>query len=658
MSAISLGWSELRRLTAGRLPMVAVLALALIPTLYGGLYLFANGDPYASLHRVPAAIVLADTGATQHGAAVNFGRGVATSLEDGGGFGWTETDEATAQDGVRTGVYDAALIIGADFSTDLVSAGNLAPEQASLTLVTNDANNYLARTIADQITERVRASIATQVGTEAATGFLDGFVSIHSSVTTAADGAGTLADGAASLRDGASAVHDGAASVSAGATSLAGGTSALATGTRSLADGLGALRTQTDGLPAQTATLAAGAAQVAGGTRAVAAAGDTAAAAATSLATGLAATRTQLSVDLLAAGLSEAQVQAALAHLDAFEDPLAGAATRAAGTAQQLDALAAGAQQVADGTSALATATPGLSAAVGTAAEGGAATASGAAAVATGAGTLAGGASSLATGAERETTGAASLATGASDLRAALTSGLSSIPNPDAATVSSTAATIGDPVAVHGDALSAAGSYGAGLAPFFLSLSAWIGAYVLFLLVTPMSHRALAAGRSALRTALGGWLTPALIGVVQMAAMFTVVKVALRIEPAHPWPTALFLVLISVTFVAILQTLNVWFGAIGQFLGLVLMLTQLVTAGGTFPWQTLPEPLTFLHGFLPMSYAVQGLRQLLYGGDLALAVRDGAVLVAFFAGSLALTTWAARRRRVWTAIRLQPELVL
>jgi putative membrane protein len=137
-----------------------------------------------------------------------------------------------------------------------------------------------------------------------------------------------------------------------------------------------------------------------------------------------------------------------------------------------------------------------------------------------------------------------------------------------------------------------------------------------------------------------------------------VVRLALDIEPVHPWLTALFLVLISVTFVAILQALNVWFGAVGQFLGLVLMLTQLVTAGGTFPWQTLPEPLNSLHWVLPMSYGVDGLRQLLYGGNLALGVRDSAVLAGFLIGSLAVTTWAARRRRVWTANRLQPELVL
>src|SRR5439155_146348 len=85
-----------------------------------------------------------------------------------------------------------------------------------------------------------------------------------------------------------------------------------------------------------------------------------------------------------------------------------------------------------------------------------------------------------------------------------LNAGLGQIPHPDDATRQATAKTIGDPLAVRTVADATAGSYGAGLAPFFLGLATWIGAFVLFLLVRPLSTRALATGRSALRTALAG----------------------------------------------------------------------------------------------------------------------------------------------------------
>ena len=51
MTAVRLALSELRRLTAGRLPKLAVVALLLVPVLYGGLYLYANHDPYGASTR-------------------------------------------------------------------------------------------------------------------------------------------------------------------------------------------------------------------------------------------------------------------------------------------------------------------------------------------------------------------------------------------------------------------------------------------------------------------------------------------------------------------------------------------------------------------------------------------------------------------------------
>ena len=63
MTSFRIAFTELRRITAGRLPRLAVLAMIVIPTLYAGLYLYANHDPYGGLSRVPAALVVDDTGA-------------------------------------------------------------------------------------------------------------------------------------------------------------------------------------------------------------------------------------------------------------------------------------------------------------------------------------------------------------------------------------------------------------------------------------------------------------------------------------------------------------------------------------------------------------------------------------------------------------------
>jgi putative membrane protein len=53
---------------------------------------------------------------------------------------------------------------------------------------------------------------------------------------------------------------------------------------------------------------------------------------------------------------------------------------------------------------------------------------------------------------------------------------------------------------------------------------------------------------------------------------------------------------------------------------------QLVSAGGTFPWQTFPTPLSALHHVLPMGYAVDAIRRLMYGGPVTPVAGDVAVL--------------------------------
>jgi len=694
---LRLAGSELRRLAAGLLPRLALVALVVIPSLYSGLYLFANEDPYGRLHEVPAALVVEDRGAATTDAAtgstrrVDYGDQVADRLLDGdAGFDWVRTTQRDAELGVRSGRFDAALIVGRSFSADLVSSADYRPQRASLTLVTNDANNYLATTIADTIVGDVRDAIATQVGTQAADMFLQGFGSIHTDLSAAVQGATELVDGAdrlvsgsGQLVDGTSRLAAGASQAAAGASELASGASALpsaadrlAAGASSLSGGLDTLRSGTRALPDQTRELATGAQEVAGGVAEVATVTRDAASVVAGASRDLQGGRTALANQLGALVDAERLTQQEADEILRLAGDAAGAVEQLSAALGQasgrVDQLSAGAAEVATGASQLAEAAPALSGGIASAAAGGQRLAAGTAQLDSAASTLVGdlralergtaevssGATELATASSTLDQGATELGAGVTELRDRLQEGLGAIPDLDAETERATAETIGNPVQVAKDELARAGSYGAGLAPFFMSLATWIGGYVLFLLVVPLSSRALAAGGPAWQTVLGGWLPGALLGAGQVVLMYLLVTYALDITPVHGGATLALLLIASATFIAILQALNVWFGAVGEFLGLVLMLVQLVTAGGTFPWQTIPEPLLSLHRVLPMSYTVEGLRQTLYGGDLATAASYAGILLVVFVLALTATVWAARRKRVWTPTSLQPELVL
>ncbi|MEI7058782.1 YhgE/Pip domain-containing protein [Nocardioides sp. CCNWLW239] len=617
MNSLRIALTELRRITAGRLAKLVIVALVLVPTLYAGLYLYANHDPYANFDELPAALVVEDTGATTtDGTEVDAGREVADNLLESGDFDWTETSAAEAEEGVREGDYYFALRIPAGFSKTLTGAERLDPEQAQIQVITNDANSYLSTTIATNVTDKVRDAIASEVSEQAAASFLLGISDLRSGLVKAADGAAKLEKGAVELRDGAG---------------------KLATGAGDLEDGLTTIETKVADLPADTRELATGARKVADGNGEIAAAGQRAATAVDDAVAEYASNRDDLEARLEAIGLDEQQRAEVLAIYDRGSAPLDRVDQRVGGVSDQLDQLADGADQVADGNEQLADAMPDLVSGISQAADG---------------------AGDLSTGATQLRDGAAKLATGAGDLKKGLQDGAEQAPATNDELRDAIASTIADPVAIDSVSEAKASSYGAGLAPFFLALGAWIGGYVLFLLVRPISTRALAANQTPLRIALGGWLTPALIGVAQMVVVLVVVGLAVDITPVNWLGTMGFLLLVSATFIAIVHMLNALLGAPGQFLGLVLMVAQLVTAGGTFPWQTIPEPLHGLHHILPMSYAVDGLRQLMYGGMSGRVVTDALVLVAFLVGALLVTSYGARRQRVWTPKRVRPEIVL
>jgi len=581
--------AELARLVATPLARLALVALMLVPVLYGGLYLWANRDPYAGLDHVPAAMVVLDQGVAvtpQGGGApttVNYGDKVADRVLKDGSFDWHRVSAKTAAAGVRSGKYDFSVTFPASFSADLISSTptvdadgstRVQPRRAGIRLVTNDTNSYLASTIAAQAAITIRSSIASQVSSEAAGRFLLALSDVRDSLSQATDGASQLAAGAASARSGAQALSDG------------------------------------------TASLASGAAQVAAGTQKLASTGDRAVAAGTQLAGQLPALRAQLQAQLTGDGLTQSQIDGILTQLDPLAAQAGSAQAQLNALAAQVDRLNAGAQQVS-----------------------------------TGAAQAHGSAAALATG-------LGALDAGATSLQRGLADGVAQLPDTTAAQRDSVSSTIGDPVTVDRRAITEASDYGAGLAPFFISLAAWIGIYALFLIVKPLSRRALTAVLRPLKVTLAGWLTPGILGLLQMVAVFLIVTLALGFSVANPIGALAFMVLISLTFAAIILALNVWLGSVGQFLGLVLMVVQLVTAGGTFPWQTLPAPLAALHHVLPMSYAVDGLRQLMYGGSVTTALMDAGVLALWLAVAFgAAAAGATRMTRFRTLRDLRPSLI-
>ncbi|WP_407286184.1 YhgE/Pip family protein [Streptomyces sp. BP-8] len=277
---------------------------------------------------------------------------------------------------------------------------------------------------------------------------------------------------------------------------------------------------------------------------------------------------------------------------------------------------------------------------------------------ASGMGDLDSGVGKLKSGAHTLDGGLFKLSDGSRKLAGGLHDGVKKIPDYGKKDRDARTLVMSDPVQLASDSAHKAPNYGTGFAPYFIPLSLWVGAMVAYMLIQPLNRRALAMGASAWRVAVSGWLPVVGVGVLQTAALMSVLHFALGLEMVRAAGTIGFLVLVTACFSAIVQWLNAQFGPAGRILVLALLMLQLTSAGGTYPVQTSPGFFGAIHPYLPMSYIVEGLRRLITGGDLAPVWQGSAVLLAFTAGALVLTSLTARGRQVVRMKDLHPELSL
>jgi len=171
--------------------------------------------------------------------------------------------------------------------------------------------------------------------------------------------------------------------------------------------------------------------------------------------------------------------------------------------------------------------------------------------------------------------------------------------------------------------------------------------------------RAVASGIAPLRAALDG-LAPALfIAVLQALVVCVATMLLVGLSPAYPLGLIGFAILVAIMFAAVNQLLNVALGpGPGRVAGMAFLMLQLLSCGGLYPVETEPRLFQILHPIMPMTYSVDGFRQLIYGTlDHRLPQAIVAVLL-ITAVTVGLTALCARRDRTWTMKRLHPAIKL
>ncbi|QHW35383.1 YhgE/Pip domain-containing protein [Paenibacillus rhizovicinus] len=493
---------------------------------------------------------------------------------------------------------------------------------------------------------------------------------LASGTSQASSGIGQLQTGANQLKTGASALGQGAGDLASGAkqlqdagTKLEQGAASAITGSQTLSDGLRAFKNGADQLSAGLKTAADGSRSLETGLTASAAASADVADGAGEVASGLdqlASANPELAADagfqkLLAASkavaegskqLNAAQKQllAGSKTLASGNGTLASGADTLSGSARQLaegaDQLHAGQQQLHTGLHAFNAKLPAIADGARKLSKGADQLNGGIGGLASGIGKLAAGVDKAADGAQQLDSGAAELDAGAPKLvdgSGRLADQLNEAASKTAAVKADDAAVqmLADPVKITSIDDRKVTVYGNGIAPYFISMSLYAGALVFTTIYAARGTRV--AGATGPRLLVGKLLVFVIMSIVQSLIVCTVLLALLGLKVQHIPLFYLFTVVTGLTFMLIVQMLVTWLDQPGRFVVLVVMIFQLASSAGTFPLELLPGWAKAMHPWLPMSYSIQGLRDVISSGDFNRVWHQMGILSLFAAGALILT---------------------
>ncbi len=420
---------------------IALATVVAVPLAVAGLVTAAISGGDDQLEAIPAVVVNNDefvttTDADGEEQVLLAGRLLVTELTgpDMVGFDWTISNDEEAAEALADGDAYAVLTIPEDFSASVATISGDAPEQAELTIVTDDAHAYLTGSVAQSVGDAMSSAFGREITEQYLAGLYGGLETTADALGDAADGATQLADGVDELAGGLDGLAGGADATADGVSATADGAAATASGAGEIAGGVGGLAKGLDQLAGGVGSAATGAAEAASGAHAYADGVALYASGVDGVADGAAAFSAGISdpahgLDALTAGVTSyvggvsdaadgfgmlaPQLEAVLAAADAAGVPgaaqLMGAPTA---TAQGLDALVVAGET---GTPAQPGLIPSTAAAVGATQAGAADLADGAAQVSAGSAEITGGADDLAAGVDGLAAGLGQLSSASTD---------------------------------------------------------------------------------------------------------------------------------------------------------------------------------------------------------------------------------------------------
>lgn len=651
LAAFSPG-SDFKRYYRGRMPRLALIVIILMPLMYGALYLWAFWNPFNAVDKIPVALVNADSGAVVQGEPLKAGDQVAAGLIASKQLDLHPVSAKEAEEGVANGTYYFSITLPQDFSEALASPTSGTPRSAELIFTYNDANNYLSTVMGQDAAQQVVNQVGAQVGAQTFDIVLNDVSKMIPKLRQAQAGANELNAGMKTANTGAGELATNLVTARDGSQQLAGALDELDTVVQRATTPLIAALGQGPGSGPNPQELAATASRL----------GATSGSIAEQL--GAVSSRQSQASRLLSDALNRLRSSPdpnvrAIADTIAPAQSLLDTGGLSPDANNQLTQLRTDAQLL---SGQLSNPQSPTRIALGLFADDGLrndvlAARSASSQLSSGADQLSTGLVELSNGADQLAAGTVQLAAGTQQLANGINEGVAAIPAWSQQQKDELTATLARPVALKENTLNEAKTFGTGFTPFFFGLALFVGSIIAWMLFNPLQSRPIAQGLNSFRVVLASFAPTFMVGLLQATILYLVVVFAIGLRPAYPVATYGFMLLMVAMFLAMIQMFNALFGpAVGRVVTLAFLMIMLTSAGGIYPVPTTTKPFQYIHWVDPMTYTVNGLRQLTVGGvdhRLWIAVGVVAGLTAVF---LAVSTWAARRNRQYNMDRLYPPV--
>jgi putative membrane protein len=157
-------------------------------------------------------------------------------------------------------------------------------------------------------------------------------------------------------------------------------------------------------------------------------------------------------------------------------------------------------------------------------------------------------------------------------------------------------------------------SYGSGMAPLFTSLSLWVGAFMLVLLIKlEVDDEGLGARKPTLNQRYWGrWMLLALVAAMQ-GLVTAIGNLIIGVQSVNDFAFVVTSLITSLVYVSIAYALSVSFMHIGKVLWIVLVMVQIPGSSGMYPIELLPGFFRAMSPFLPFTHAVNAQRETIGG---------------------------------------------